>query len=175
MKFNPFPEIASSRLILRKLCDDHIEALHNYFSSKENFEFVEMNVQQNLDETSQYVKKMNAGVEQDKWIIWAICLQESNEIIGTISLWNFNEEKTQAELGYGIFPQFRQSGYMLEALNLVIGYSFNILKLETVEAYTSVDNPPSNALLKKMEFEYVKTFEDEYSNNKSMNVYKVTR
>lgn len=174
LNFNPFPVLESDRILLCRLDNSHLHNLHAYLSQKKNFEFVEMNVHVTIDETERYVQKMNKGIDENKWIIWAICSKE-NKIMGTISIWNFDETNSKAELGYGIFPEFRGNGYMLEALNLVIGYAFNRLNLETIEAYTSVKNEPSNALLKKMNFEYVKTFEDEYSNNQLMNVYSMSK
>jgi len=171
--FTPFPELKTERIILKKLEDCHIQALYDYQSNKANFKYVDMPVYTSIDEAKDYVAKMNDGVEKNKFIIWAICLQENEEIIGTISIWNLNKQNDTAELGYGIFPDYRRLGYMKESLTAVLGYGFNQMQLKTIEAYTSYYNEPSNKFLRNMQFSYVKTIEDEYLNGALMNIYKL--
>lgn len=170
--FKPFPEIETKRLILRQLSHNNEQALFDYRSNKDNFLHVDMPVYSSIDEAKEYVCKMNAGVNENKFIVWAICLQDSNEIVGTVSIWNLNLLTDTAELGYGIFTAFRRIGYMKEALIAVLDYGFNQMELKTIEAYTSCNNEASNEFLRNMEFTYEKSIEDKYSNGSLMNVYK---
>ena len=123
LQFNPFPELRSEGLILEQLSSRHIPKLFDYFKNKENFPYSEIQVHESIEETQAYVDKMNTGVRNNQWIIWAICLNNTHEIIGTISIWNFDNKKAQGELGYGLHPSYRGQGYMMEALNNVIKYA----------------------------------------------------
>lgn len=173
VNFNPFPSLKGKRLSLKKMTANHVRGLYKYQSNKENFPYVDMPVFTDLAEAHHYIEKLNKGVSENKWIIWAICLAKSDEIIGTISIWNINCESEKAELGYGIFPEYRQQGYMQEALSLVIHYGFDILKLQAIEAYTSPVNEPSINLLKKMNFQFAKTFKDEYASGAWMDMFVI--
>ncbi len=170
--FAPFPIRYTERLKLRNLSFRDEQALFDCQSNKANFEFVEMPIYTSIEEAKNYVIKMKSGVDKNEWIVWAICLVDTDEIIGSISIWNLNHEVDKAELGYGLFPAYRRKGYMKEALESVLEYGFDHMKLDTIEAYTSHINQPSSDFLKSMDFEFIKTFEDDYSNGAVMDVYK---
>lgn len=172
-QFKPFPLIQSERLILKQLSHSHEKALYDYQSNKENFPLVAMPVYQSMEDARNYVIKMNQGVRENKWIVWAICLKSTQEIIGTVSIWNLNDEDNKAEVGYGIFPAYRRQGYMREALQLTLDYGFKKMQLTTLEAYTSHLNQPSKALLESCGFVYVKHIEDDVFGGIKMDVYAI--
>lgn len=168
-KFTPFPILHTSRLKLRQLSFKDEQALYDYQSNKTNFEYVEMPVYTSIDQAKNYIIKMKEGVDKGQWIVWAICLEDT--IIGTISIWNIKPDQKKAELGYGIFPSYRRKGYMREALEAVMAYGFKDMALEVIEAYTSHYNQPSKDFLSSFGFDFVKTIEDEYSNNALMDIF----
>jgi len=173
--FDPFPALQSERLNLKKLDKIHAKAIYDYQSNKDNFPYVDMPVYASVDDAKEYISKMNRGVEEDKWIIWAICLKSTDEIMGTISIWNLDSELNKAELGYGIFPSFRRQGYMAEALRAIVEFALEDMELDLVEAYTSHSNKPSIDFLKSMNFEYIETIEDEYSNGALMDIFAINK
>ena len=102
--------------------------------------------------TKAYIDKMNQGVASGKWIIWAIENDETHQVIGTISIWNFDGEQHKAELGYGLIPAAQGRGLMQEALTCVIDYGFSATGLEALEAYTEENHVKSCQLLKRAGF-----------------------
>jgi len=158
--FKPFPILKTERLILKKLNHTHIQSLYDYQSNKSNFVHVDMPIYTSLTDASNYVKKMNEGVDSYKWIVWGICLKESETLIGTISIWNLDEKENIAELGYGLFPMFRNKGYMKETLKLIEQYAMFTMKLDCLQAYTSKSNLESIKLLESLDFDYLKTVLD---------------
>lgn len=152
LDFNPFPIMKTERLILRKLVmrDDNI--IFNYQSDKDNFKFVDMPVYKHLEEAQNYIMKMNKGVEDNKWIIWAISDIKTDIILGTISIWNISIKDSKAELGYGLYPGNVGKGIMSEALGTAIKYGLNVMGLDTIEAYTNVNNIRSISLLERNNF-----------------------
>lgn len=152
LNFNPFPTLRTDRLLLRQLEMNDDKLIFEYQSNKENFKFVDMPIYTSIQEAQNYIIKMNAGVENNKWLIWAIADSNTNTILGTISIWNISKEQSKAELGYGLFLGNLGKGIMSEALKKVVEYGFNNMGLKTIEAYTSVINKKSIALLEKNNF-----------------------
>lgn len=154
--FHPFPTLITKRLRLRKLEEKDVDLIYNYQCNKKNFPFVDMPVYDEVAQAKDYIIKMNTGVDNDKWIIWAIADIKSDTILGTISIWNFNSELNMGELGYGLFPKYLGSGLMSEALSKVVEFGFDTLELASIEAYTNEKNKKSVSLLKRNYFTFVK-------------------
>lgn len=86
-------------------------------------------------------------------IYWVLALKEApTQCIGAISLWQFSEDKKTAEVGYDLHPKYQGKGYMSEALRAVLEFGFKSLDLNTIKAYTHIDNVPSKTLLEHHAF-----------------------
>lgn len=152
LDFNSFPTLRTDRLLLRQLQSSDYKLIFQYQSNKENFKYVDMPVYTKIEEAQNYILKMNSGVKDNKWIIWAISEMNTNKILGTISIWNISKKEQKAELGYGLYPGNYGKGIMSEALKKVVEHGFNNIGLKTIEAYTNVVNKKSIALLERNNF-----------------------
>lgn len=167
VNFNPFPKIKTKNLILRKMNHDDINDLFRMRKDPRMHEHTDTKVDESIDDTKKYIDKMNKGIEDNRWIIWAIEHRELNMVIGTISIWNIDNEKKSGELGYGITPDYQGQGLMKEALLSVIEYGFKNMKLSKLDAYTEVNNFNSIKLLEKCNFIEIDRIEDKgYLNNR---------
>ena len=82
-----------------------------------------------------------------------ICLDETNEIAGQLSLSQiFLKGFQNAYLGYHLFAGFTGRGYMTEAVDVILHYAFNDLRLHRIEANVQPHNRPSIAVLKRNGF-----------------------
>ena len=82
-----------------------------------------------------------------------ICLKDSNEIAGMINLSQiFMGGFRSAYLGYYIGARHAKQGYMTEAVQLMLRYSFRNLKLHRVEANIQPGNFASIALVRRAGF-----------------------
>ena len=81
-------------------------------------------------------------------------------MIGSISLWNFSEDKKTGEVGYDLSTKHHNTGVMSEALKCVLNYGFNTLQLDKIEAFTHRDNEPSKKLLIKHNFNLIEHRKD---------------
>lgn len=75
-----------------------------------------------------------------------------DKLIGTICLWNINQENYSAEIGYELHPEWQGKGIMKEALSKIIDYGFQKMKLKEIEAFTNPLNDSSTRLLEKNNF-----------------------
>ena len=72
--------------------------------------------------------------------------------IGTIDLFDFDPVNKRAGIGIMIIKQDQRKGYATEALQMLINYCFNTLKLHQVYCNIIADNLASMNLFKKAGF-----------------------
>jgi ribosomal-protein-alanine N-acetyltransferase len=82
-----------------------------------------------------------------------ICRKEDRAIVGSINVSQiFRGGFKSAYLGYQIGVPFAGKGYMTEALELTLRYSFDQVKLHRLEANIQSENTASIALVKRAGF-----------------------
>jgi ribosomal-protein-alanine N-acetyltransferase len=173
MKFNPFPILESKRLHLRRLSINDIDDLFEMRSNEVMTQYTDGITDKTIDDTIKYLRQINSGVEKGQWIIWAIILKSENKLIGTITIWNFSDEYLQGELGYGLNHNYWSNGFMSEAIDVIINYAFDNLKMDILEAYTEEANLSSYIILKKLNFKYTKTILEAGINKNTVYNYNV--
>ncbi len=104
---------------------------------------------------------------------WVITEQPNPQMIGSICLWNFSEDRKYAEVGYDLSPQFQGKGMMTEALQSVLNFGFQHLHLHSIEAFTHHQNENSKKLLKINGFQLIKGKKDE--DNLDNIIYEIKR
>ena len=93
---------------------------------------------------------------KNKCETFAIVLRENNKLIGTISLYRNNIRKTTncRELGFCLNKIYRNLGFMSEAVEAIIDYGFNKLKLDLIMVCHHEKNYASKAVINKFPFTY---------------------
>jgi len=82
-----------------------------------------------------------------------VCQKNDDAIVGSINLSQiFRGGFQSAYLGYQVGAPFAGQGYMTEALQLVLRYAFNKMKLHRLEANIQPNNAASIALVKRAGF-----------------------
>ena len=155
MKYKPFPEIKTKRLLLRKIEESDCEDILFLRSDETVTKFIERpenRKTKNKTDAIKFIKEINEAFGKNKSISWGITFKNNPKIIGTICLWNFSLINKTAEIGYDLNPEFQGLGIMSEAINSIIDFGFNNLKLDKIEAFTHKKNENSKKLLKKNEF-----------------------
>jgi ribosomal-protein-alanine N-acetyltransferase len=96
INFSPFPILQTERLILRKLSLDDAEEIYFLRSDEEVNRYLDRKKANDLDDAHAFINKLNIGIANDKWIYWAVCFKDNPKLIGTICLWNLNDEENKA-------------------------------------------------------------------------------
>ena len=112
-------------------------------------------------EARAFIKNIRNGIKAGKSYYWAISFLDDATLIGTICIWNLDKEKSIAEVGYELHPDFQRRGLMREALNAVISFVFQQLSLEALIACTHEANYRSISLLEHAGFQREKVPESE--------------
>jgi [ribosomal protein S5]-alanine N-acetyltransferase len=150
-----FPVIKSKHLILRRLVPEDRKAVFILRNDEQVSMFINRTIMTSETEAAAFIEKIWSNGDLGPDVFWAICLNNQPDLIGTICLWNFSEDRILAELGYELFPAFQGRGLMSEAVKAVLDYGFNDRGLTTIEAFTHKDNMRSKKMLAKFQFRYL--------------------
>ncbi|QKJ30798.1 GNAT family N-acetyltransferase [Mucilaginibacter mali] len=156
---NPFPVLATDRLVLRKLDLSDNEALLKLRSDESVNRYLDRPPTNSIADAEAFIHKIAAIIQNQHGIYWAITLKDEDALIGTICFWNFNHEKRMADIGYELMPQYQGQGFMQEALAKVLAYAFDTMQLKVITGLIHPENERSIQALKRNGFILDKTNE----------------
>lgn len=166
LDFSSFPILNTSRLVLRCISAEDVQAVHQLRCDQAVNVMVGRQAPDSLSQTMDFINRIEAMVEKKDCLYWVMASRNGNGLIGTICCWNFDIENEVVEIGYEMLPEFRGQGLMKEALKKVIDYTFTELHANLITAFPSRDNVKSVALLKALNFQLA----DSSYNNKHTNI-----
>ncbi len=160
-----FPTLTTERLILRRLGLDDAPEILKLRSDERVNQYLDRPITTTHNEAEDFINKIEAGINKNGWFYWAISLKDDIKLIGTICLWNIDNENATIEIGYELHPDYQGMGLMQQALLKVVEYGFQILEFKTIVAYPNSANERSVRLLEKNNFRRDPVLEDEFYKN----------
>ncbi|HTN00034.1 MAG TPA: GNAT family N-acetyltransferase [Pedobacter sp.] len=157
----PFPILTTDRLKLRQLLESDVEEVFSLRSDPIVNKYLDRQPSVNLDDSLNFIRKINESIGNSALKYWAIELKESKKLIGTICLFDFFAEHKKCEIGYELLTDFQGKGIMNEAIKAIIAYAFKTLGLNIIDACTHKENQNSNKLLQKNNFEKIEVTSEE--------------
>ena len=97
-------------------------------------------------------------IESQKWLASArhICLAiertASSDVVGTCTLFDIDRLNRRAEIGFVLASHAWRQGLMTEALTAMLGYAFESLVLNRIDADTDPRNTAATRLLDNLHF-----------------------
>lgn len=165
LSFNPFPEITTRRLLLRRITEDDVNEIFFLRSDERVMRYIDKAPAETLDDAYEFIRKIADLEGSADAVTWAICLKGDTRLIGTIVFWNIQKEHYRAEVGYTLHPDYWGKGIMQEALQVVIDYGFRVMKLHSIEANVNPENDSSIKLLERNKFVREAYFRENYYYN----------
>jgi len=147
-----FPIIETEQLVLRELLLSDQELIYSLRTNTEVIKYIDRPISRKDKNGLAFVERINNSIKNKDIFYWIISLKGSSKLIGSICLWNFSSDKSIAEVGYELFPEYFRKGLMNEALIAVLDFGFNRIQFKTIEAFTHRDNLGSKKLLIKNDF-----------------------
>jgi ribosomal-protein-alanine N-acetyltransferase len=161
--FTPFPELATERLLIRKITHADAPELLQLRSSEVVMQYIDKERMKTIEEIVTLTDKIESDATNGDGITWAICLKEKpGTLIGSIGLWRIIKPHFRAEIGYMLHPDFWGKGITKEAVLAVIEFGFNTVKLHSIEAHINPGNAGSAALLESTGFVREAYFKEDY-------------
>ncbi len=150
--FTPFPTLTTERLNLRQLLINDEQEIFTLRSDSEINKYLNRPLSKTIEDARNFINKVNDNIEKNISLYWSITLRDSNTFVGTICLYGFSDENDNCEIGYELLTNFEGQGIMKEAVEKVIDYAFNTIKVQKLDAFLHRDNWRSINLLEKLLF-----------------------
>ena len=150
--FNPFPILSTEMLTLRQLSINDDKEIFTLRSDSEINKYLDRKLSENMEDARNFINKVNENIDKNDALYWGITLRDKNILIGTICLYGFSDENDNCEIGYELLTGFQGQGIMMEAVEKVIDYAFNTIKVKKIDAFFHRDNQRSISLLEKFSF-----------------------
>lgn len=153
LEFKPFPSLTTERLLLRAVDFNDVDDLFQVLSDPDVAEYDYFYPVETKEKASLFIERYQREIEGNEEITWGIVLKESQKLIGTCCLGNFDKGAERAEIGYAISKAHWGKGYATEAAKKILDYGFNKIKLNRIEATITPGNDSSVRVLEKLGFE----------------------
>ncbi|MEE6126290.1 GNAT family N-acetyltransferase [Chryseobacterium arthrosphaerae] len=145
-------KLETERLILKEVDESYTEDILKIRSNPYINQYVKRNSPQNNYEALEFILHIKNKIRNGDMLFWGISFKDQRNLVGTICIWNFSDDRKTAEVGYELLPDYHKKGIMSEALNRVLQYGFDELNLQKILAYTHQFNEASQSLLLKHRF-----------------------
>jgi [ribosomal protein S5]-alanine N-acetyltransferase len=152
INFNPFPILATERLVLRRIDNEDIEVVFELRSNPETMQFIPRDLQKTTQDTLKHIAEIENTIQKNEGINWAITFKDNPKMIGIIGFYRIKPENHRSEIGYMLLQEFQGKGVITEAILGVLRYGFNILNFNSIEAIIDPRNIASECVLQKNGF-----------------------
>ncbi|MDQ3923896.1 MAG: GNAT family N-acetyltransferase [Actinomycetota bacterium] len=172
------PTLETERLILRKMTLDDAKAVFAYASDPEVTHYVIWEMHRTIEDSTAFLElaldKYESGGEPD----WGIVYKGGHCLVGTCGFVNWDVDHTRAEIGYVLHKDYWGRGLMPEAVRAMIGFGFEQMGLNRIEARCIAKNTASARVMEKAGMTYEGTLrEREFVKGayRDMKLYSVLR
>jgi len=153
MDLTKIPRILETRdLCLRPSNATDAQGMFAMLSDQESMKYWCDKPIEDLDAAVEVLNKDLESDAQGNSMCWAVTFPGEDRMIGKCILFRFDQANHRAEIGYILNREYWRQGLMRQALEAVIDFAFDALKLHRIEADVDTENTGSIAILKKLGF-----------------------
>lgn len=160
--FDQFPQLATARLLLRKLELKDAKDIQQIRSHPEVMHYMDSRPHASEKDSEKFILENLEIFEKRKGLFWALAEKESGKFLGDFAFWKIDYKNSRAEIGYTLKPEFWGKGIMKEAMLRALNFGFNDLQLHSVEANINPGNNNSRRLLLGIGFRKEAYFRENY-------------
>jgi ribosomal-protein-alanine N-acetyltransferase len=152
INFNPFPNLETERLLLRRVNNNDVNEIFVLRSDTEIMKYIPRPLVKNKEEALEHIATINTKIDSNEGINWGITIKGNNTLIGIIGFYRIEIENYRAEIGYILHPNHSGKGIVSEAVKKLLEYGFNTMKLHSTIGVISPENYASAKVLEKNGF-----------------------
>jgi RimJ/RimL family protein N-acetyltransferase len=147
------PTLASSRVALRWLTEEDVDALLGIFSHPEVMRYWSSPPLPDRDAARRLLEHIHDSFHRRTLFQWGIARREDDLVIGTCTLLHLDTDNRRAEIGFALGREHWGRGYINEALVALLGFAFGELDLHRIEADVDPRNAASIRTLERLGFQ----------------------
>ena len=144
--------IPTKHLTLRFLSETDLQAVYDIFSHPEVMRYWSYPSWTEPSQAQQWLMSVQEGYHSGTALQMGIERQADPVLVGTCTLFQFHTLSRRAEIGYALGRPYWGAGYMHEALQALLGYAFQTLELNRLEADIDPRNTASAKTLERLGF-----------------------
>ena len=152
INFEPFPNLETNRLLLRRLENSDVKEVFALRSNPSTMKFIPRPLVRSDEEALEHIAMINAKIDNNEGINWAITIKGNPRLIGIIGHYRIQPHNYRAEIGYMILPEYYGQGIVTEAIKEVVRFGFEEMNLHSIEAIIDPNNLASERVLQKNGF-----------------------
>ncbi len=145
--------LCTARLALRLHREADADAVFGIFADPRVMRYWSGPAWTDLEQAHEAVARHVAAFAAGEYLTLGIERREDGRLIGQCTLFNLSAQSRRAEIGYCLASDAWGHGYMQEALGGLIGYAFEVLDLNRLEADIDPRNLASARTLERLGFE----------------------
>jgi ribosomal-protein-alanine N-acetyltransferase len=149
--------LTTSRLILDRVQPSDLADLARYCANAQSM--AKVGVVQTTPQVAAWIEEQVAHWEQHGFGRWVLRDRATGEFLGRGGLRrNVIEGRDDVGVGYGLLPQFWGRGFATEMTREAIRLAFDLLGCDSVVAFTTCDNLPSQRVMQRCGMHYERDF-----------------
>jgi len=165
-------KIETQRLILKNYTENELEDVHKLKSDPMVWKFSTKIATTKMGDSKIYLQSVLKNYNESKCDFQALFLRDTGEYIGEAGVLSFNNQNNRTIVGYNLLHRYWGNGYATEIIKGIIKHSFEVEKVERIEALVCDGNVSSRKVLEKSGFiqeGLLRNFA--YIDNRYINVY----
>jgi len=143
------PAIETRRLVLRPLELSDAPAIYRYQSDDEIHRYMRSEPPASQDVVEESIRRWLGLRTEARRPAWVIVLKESECVVGLVSLAQLDRVHSSGRLAYEVARELWGKGIATEAARAVLGYGFDTIGLNRIDACCWEDNGASQRVLEK--------------------------
>ena len=144
-------ELISERLILRRIKLSDLDDIYEYTSNPLTTKFLFWKTHESKKLTLKFINDtLNEYDKSNSRYTWGITINESEKLIGVISIFFISYLSKRVEISYILNPNYQGKGYMKEALISVQDFIFNEVNFVRIQAKCTEDNSASKKVMRSI-------------------------
>ncbi|WP_026491966.1 GNAT family N-acetyltransferase [Butyrivibrio sp. XPD2002] len=152
--------LETERLFLREMNMDDFDALYAVLADRDIMQHYPYTF--DADRVRDWIKRNMKRYKDNGFGLWAVCLKETEEMIGDCGLTLQNiEGEMLPEIGYHIRKDCQHKGYAKEAAGAVRDWAFTNTDYPSLYSYCKYTNEPSYKTAEAIGMHFAKEYLDE--------------
>jgi len=151
--FNSFPGLETNRLMLRRIKPKDVDCIYKFYSDLTTLEYIPKEPFTSLDQARDKIKEFEKLYKEEKAIWWTFTLKTSDDFVGFGGVFDINKKSNNAEIGYGLLPEYWGKSFMSELVKEIVDFGFDKLQLHKLSGFITPGNVGSVRVLERLGFE----------------------